>query len=64
MVTKADLTHDEYEWLKRLQNHQTMMLTVVMANRLKELGLAEQKLGGTGISEAGKRLLMTGRSSR
>lgn len=58
-LSAKDLTKDEWEWLKRLNQGggATAMLTVVMANRLKELGLAEQKLGGTGISREGKRVV-------
>ncbi|WP_085033617.1 hypothetical protein [Ensifer aridi] len=59
-----DLTRDEQHWLRQLANHNAKMLTTAMAARLKELGLSEQELGGTGISEAGKRLLLQGRRSR
>lgn len=60
-MAKVELTKDKWEWLQRLGSHSTAMLTVAMADRLKALGLAEQKLGGTGINAAGKRRLSMGR---
>ncbi|MGV8952823.1 MAG: hypothetical protein ACOH2M_17115 [Cypionkella sp.] len=60
-MAKVELTKDEWEWLQKLASHNNAMLTVAMADRLKKLGLAEQKLGGTGISSAGKRRLLLGR---
>lgn len=58
-ITRKDLTESEWTWLKNLNQGggASAMLTVEMANRLKELGLAEQKLGGTGISREGKRVV-------
>lgn len=58
-ISKKDLTESEWTWLMNLNQGgaATAMLTTVMANRLKELGLAEQKLGGTGISQEGKRVV-------
>ena len=58
MVKLNDLSKEEFEALKKLASGPYLMLTKKMADRLKELGLAEEKLGGTGISEAGKRLLL------
>ena len=60
-MAKVELTKDEWEWLQKLGSHNNAMLRVAMADRLKKVGLAEQKLGGTGISSAGKRRLLLGR---
>lgn len=60
-MAKVELTKDEWEWLQKLGSHSNTMLTEAMADKLKKLGLAEQKLGGTGISSAGKRRLQMGR---
>lgn len=56
-VRLDDLSKDELHWLEKLYRHDTAFLTVDMANRLEELGVAERKLGGTGLSSYGKRLL-------
>lgn len=56
-ITLDDLSKDELHWLEKLYRHDAAFLTVVMAARLEELGVAERKLGGTGISSYGKRLL-------
>lgn len=56
-VKLSDLSKDELDWLERLYRHSAQFITVTMAARLTELGVAEQKLGGTGISSYGKRLL-------
>lgn len=58
-VEWKDLTKDEREWLRRLGRGPgaSLMLTTQMADRLKSLGLAEQKLGGIGLSKEGKRLI-------
>jgi hypothetical protein len=56
-----DLSKEEQEAVRRIANGPYLMLTTAMANRLKALGLAEQKLGGTGLSKAGHDLY---RSSR
>lgn len=60
-MAKAELTKSEWEWLQKLGSHSGAMLPFDMADKLKKLGLAEQKLGGTGISAAGKRRLQMGR---
>lgn len=58
-ITAKDLSRDEWEWLKKLSigGAATLMLPAVMADRLKSLDLAEEKLGGTGISREGKRVI-------
>ena len=58
-ISAKDLTKEELHWLRNLNlgGGASLMLTTSMANRLKELGLAEQKLGGTGISREGKRVI-------
>jgi hypothetical protein len=58
MFTKLkDLTADELLWLKKAYRRETALLTVDMTTRLKELGVIEQRFGGTGVSLHGKRLL-------
>ncbi|MBZ9694544.1 hypothetical protein [Mesorhizobium sp. CO1-1-9] len=59
MVTRKDLTDDEWDWLLRIYQHRAAMLTVSMDKRLAKLGLVEGKLGGTGVSAAGKKLVET-----
>lgn len=58
-VTWSDLNREEREWLRKLNlgPAASMMLTTTMADRLKSLGLAEQKPGGTGLSKEGKRII-------
>ncbi|MEQ1405645.1 hypothetical protein ABK249_11940 [Neorhizobium sp. Rsf11] len=58
-ISLKDLTEHELRWLKNLHRGgaATLMLPADTAARLRELGLAEQKLGGTGISKLGKRLI-------
>jgi len=57
-VSWSDLTADERRWLQQMEVHVALTLPAEVASRLLELGLAEQKLGGTGISRKGKELLM------
>lgn len=57
MVSRNDLTNDEWEWLLRIYKHDAALLTVVMEKRLTELGLVEGKLGGAGVSADGKKLV-------
>lgn len=57
MVTRKDLTNDEWEWLLRIYRHNAALLTVAMDKRLTELGLVESRLGGAGVSAAGKKLV-------
>jgi hypothetical protein len=49
-----NLTKGEQHTVSQMANGPYLMLTVQMAERLKELGWAEQKLGGTGLSKAGR----------
>ncbi|WP_152044897.1 hypothetical protein [Aureimonas psammosilenae] len=57
MISKGELTSEEWDWLLKLYRHDTAFLTTTMADRLLELELAERKLGGVGISSVGKRLV-------
>ena len=57
MLTRKDLTDDEWDWLYRVYKHNARSITVQMDKRLAALGLVEEKLGGTGISAAGKKLV-------
>ena len=56
-ITWEELSREEQEALERLSSGLYLFLTNRVANRLKESGLAEQKLGGTGISVRGRELL-------
>lgn len=49
-----DLTREEFDWLVRLGSVTALMITVQIANRLKELGYAKQGLGGPIITDAGR----------
>ena len=60
-MAKVELTKEEWEWLQKLGRQGAAMLPAAMADKLKKLGLAEQKPDGTGISAAGKRRLQMGR---
>jgi len=57
-VTWAALTAQEQHWLQQMAVHSTPMLPAQVASRLLEIGLAVQKLGGAGISQKGRDLLM------
>jgi hypothetical protein len=51
-----DLTKDEQETVAALYPGAFPLLTKPMAKRLKELGLTEQKIGGTALSDEGRKL--------
>jgi hypothetical protein len=51
-----DLTQEEQQAISELYTGFTSLLTARMAERLKALGLAEQKLGGTRLNEQGRKL--------
>jgi hypothetical protein len=51
-----DLTQEEQQAIAELYTGFTSLLTACMAERLKALGLAEQKVGGTGLTEQGREL--------
>ena len=55
-----DLTQEEQQAIAELYTGFTSLLTARMAERLKALGLAEQKVGGTaggtGLTEQGRNL--------
>ena len=51
-----DLTQEEHQAIAELYTGFTSLLTARMAERLKALGLAEQKVGGTGLTEQGRKL--------
>ena len=53
-----DLTKDEQTALKRMNRGPYPALTEVMANRLISLGLAQERPAGTGISRAGRELVI------
>ena len=58
-----DLTQEEQQAIAELYTGFTSLLTASMAERLKALGLAEQKVGGTargtGLTEQGRKLFET-----
>ncbi len=51
-----DLSTTEQNAIERMYRGPYLMLTTAMADRLKELGLAEEKLGGTGLSKSGREM--------
>ncbi len=51
-----DLTRDEQHAIEQMARGPYLMLTAEMAARLKELGLAEQKLAGAVLNRAGRQL--------
>ena len=53
-----DLSADEKQALERLFSHDSFPLLSATADRLIKSGLAEQKLGGVGISQAGEELVV------
>lgn len=57
MLSRNDLTDEEWDWLLRIYRHNAALLTVKMDKRLTELGLVEGRLGGAGVSAAGKKLV-------
>lgn len=57
MVERNELTADEWQWLMRMHRRDAAFLTVAMGDRLEQLGLAEQKLGGLGLSKDGRELV-------
>lgn len=59
-----DLTSEERHALERLFSHGSFPLLRAMADRLIKLGLAEQKLGGVGISRTGEELVVQHRGRR
>lgn len=62
-VSLKDLSNAELDWLKKLNVRNGMLITKDMSDRLISLGLAKEGLGGTIISEAGKRLLASKKAS-
>ncbi len=58
-VSWDDLTNEEQEAVGRLYRSFYATLTPQMTDRLMQLGLAEQKLGGLGITAEGRRLYVS-----
>jgi Mn-dependent DtxR family transcriptional regulator len=56
-VEWRDLSEDERHALKQISLAPYLKLPATMAKRLKELGLVEQKLGGTSLTKAGREIL-------
>ncbi len=54
-----DLSKDEQHAIRQMAHGPYLTLTTHMADRLKEMGLAEDKLGGTGLSQKGKDVFAT-----
>ncbi len=54
-----DLTTEEQDAVERLYRSFYATLTTQMSDRLIQLGLAEQKLGGVGISAEGRKLYVS-----
>ncbi|BCG97949.1 hypothetical protein MesoLj131a_68130 (plasmid) [Mesorhizobium sp. 131-2-1] len=53
-----DLTEEERTALKRMNRGPYPSLSKALAERLVFLGLAEARLGGTGINRAGRELVI------
>jgi len=53
-----DLTREEQTALKRMNRGPYPALTAALAERLISLGLAVERPGGTGISRAGRELVI------
>ena len=58
-ISWDDLTTEEQDAVGRLYRSFYATLTDEMADRFMRLGLAEQKLGGVGISAEGRRLYVS-----
>ena len=56
-VEWKDLSEDEKHSLKQISLAPYLKLPVAMAKRLKELGLVEQKMGGTSLTKVGLEIL-------
>ena len=56
-VEWRDLSEDEKSALKQILLAPYLKLPATMVRRLKELGLVEQKLGGTSLTKPGHRIL-------
>ncbi len=56
---QSDLTPTEQNWLRQMSQGPTPLLPNVVAERLKSLGYAEQKLGGTGMSAKGREAMFS-----
>jgi hypothetical protein len=61
-VSRDELSAEDFRWLEALASGGGLMITTVSADRLRELRLVDQKLGGVAINENGRRLIKTGRS--
>ena len=59
-----DLTSEEKHALERLFSHGSFPLLRATADGLINLGLAEQKLGGVGISRTGEELVVQHRGRK
>lgn len=61
-VRSSDLSTREWDTLKRFQNRAPQLNVDKSAvERLKEMGLLEEKIGGLGLSKTANRLLAQGR---
>jgi hypothetical protein len=57
-VEWKDLSENERHLLRQVSLAPYLKLPVAMAIRLKELGLVEQKLGGTSLTKAAREILV------
>ena len=60
MVSRADLTPEEWEALQRLNRGppEALLLPTTIFMRLAELGLAWERLGQRRVSDRGKQLIL------
>ena len=66
MVSRADLTPEEWEALQRLNRGppEALLLPATMMLRLTELGLALERAGQPRVSDRGKQLILRHKDRR
>ena len=66
MVSRADLTPEEWEALQRLNRGppEALLLPGTIFMRLAELGLAWERLGQRRVSDRGKQLILRHKDGR
>jgi hypothetical protein len=57
MITRKDMTNDEWKWLVRIYQQDASSVPAAVCKRLSQLGLAEQRTGDAGISDVGRTLV-------
>jgi hypothetical protein len=57
MITRKDMTADEWKWLVRIYQHDAGSLPAAVCKRLNELGLTEELVGDASVSDVGRSLV-------